>query len=438
MKESKYRTGIQMPTRIGLTVLATAIGLALTLTVVLAQSPNFTLSYKIGPQYAKLNDVITYTIVAVNTGDTWVPSVVLSDVLPSGTLFITDSCTYDYGYGAQIPCGPLNAMWEMGFYPGTRITTTFAATVTAMTTGTLHMPLTNHAYIGWDSGQQVLSSTTTLLSAIPEFDFFYAPNPPNADTGKVITYTIVAVNTGDSVSDVVLSDTLPGGVAFVPDSCTYVIVPPDSLSLHLRCNNLLPGQRQLVWQENMSHGTRITTTFMVTVTVPEGSARWPLENCAYLGWSAIQEELCSTSLANPTVYVYLPLLMRNYKHDNYEPNDIPEQAYGPLVSGQVYRAFIWDATDQDDYYHFTPLTDTLDVHIELTNIPTSRDYDLYVYYYDSGYQTETFSIQGGNLDESVDFTPVAGRQYYIRVYSNIAQGGGYSDEQPYHLVATYQ
>lgn len=434
MKEQKCCAGNLMPARIGLIGLATVIGLALTLTVVIAQTLNFGFSYMTGPQYARPNDVITYTVVAVNAGNILERNVILSDVLPSGTLFITDSCTYDYGYGDQPQCGPPSQMWEMDFFPGTRITTTFAATVTA---DTPHWPLVNHAYLSWSTGQKEMVLTTTVLSAIPLFDLSYQPKPPNADTGGLITYTIVAVNTGDSVSGVIFSDTLPGGVEFVPGSCFLDVKPsPGTGSLRFDCidNDLVPGKRGALWLQDMPHGSRITTTFLVSVTVPEGSARWPLVNCAYLGWDVIEEEACYTSLANPTVYIHLPLVLRNYWFDPYEPNDTPLQAYGPLVSGQVYRAYIWDIMDKDDYYHFTPITNT-EVTIELTNIPPGTDYDLYVYYYDGeAYQQVAKSERYDNADENVAFIPEAGEKHYIRIY----QREGFSREQPYHLVATYQ
>jgi uncharacterized repeat protein (TIGR01451 family) len=445
--ESKSSANVPVYARIGLIVLATVVALLLTLSVVIAQSPSFNSSYKIGPQYTKLNDVITYTIVVINTASP-VQNVDLTDVLPGGVEFVPGSCEYDDGVWTW-PCDdePPNPMWTKNFAPGTRITTTFRATVTASTTGTAYLPLTNHADINWGSGQQSLTATTTLLSAVPEFDFFYEFKPPDGDTGDIITYTIIAVNTGDSVSNVVLSDTLPNDVTFVPNSCTYVVNPPGSMSVRLPCNDLIPGQNRLAWREDMPHGTRITTTFFATVTVPEeGSARWPLQNCAYLGWGIIREEICSTSLANPTVYIYLPVVMRNYIHDNYEPNDTPAQAYGPLISGEVYMAYIWDATDQDDYYYITPVssTVTIDAYVQLTNIPAGRDYDLFVYYYDAvdcalynGYCEVARSVQPDNADESVTFTPTGGRQYYIRVFSDI-MSGGYSNQQPYHLMTTYE
>jgi len=434
MKEQERCAGNLMPARIGLIGLTTVIGLALTLTVVLAQSPNFGLSYKSGPEYTKLNDVITYTVVAINTGDP-VQTVALSDALPSGLEFVAGSCTYDDGSFVW-PClsSPPGPLWEKDFAPGAHITTTLAAKVTA---STLHWPLVNHAYLSWGGGQQEVAFTTTVLSAVPEFTLFYQPKPPNADTGGLITYTIVAVNTGDSVSDVVLSDTLPGGVEFVSRSCFYDVKPSSGTgSLRFDCidNDLVSWERRALWLQDMPHGSRITTTFLVTVTVPEGSARWPLVNCAYLGWDIIEEEACYTSLANPTVYVHLPLVLRNYWSDLYEPNDTPPQAYGPLVSRKVYQAYVWDIMDQNDYYYFRPITNT-EVTIELTNIPPGTDYDLYVYYYDGQtYQQVAKSRRSDNADEDVAFIPEAGEKYYIRIF----QFEGFSREQPYHLVATYR
>jgi hypothetical protein len=137
--------------------------------------------------------------------------------------------------------------------------------------------------------------------------------------------------------------------------------------------------------------------------------------------------------------VYLPLTMRQlvwwHQYDIYEPNDSPGQAYGPLTSGQVYEAYIWDATDPDDYYYLTPST-TDAVQITLSHIPANCNYDLYVYYYDydaGRWQRETDSSEPGNATESATFTPVAGWTYYIRVYRR----SGFSSQQTYYLVVTY-
>jgi hypothetical protein len=167
--------------------------------------------------------------------------------------------------------------------------------------------------------------------------------------------------------------------------------------------------------------------------VPEGSSRVPLRNCAHLGWQIVQEEACYTSYANPTLYAYLPLIVRNYALDLGEPNNTPEQAFGPLASGQVYQAFIWDEADTEDYYHFTPTTAD-EVSVELSNIPAGHDYDLWIYSYDGKYNLVDYSNNTGNANEYITFTPVAGEPIYVRVW----RFDGFGNAQPYHLMVIYQ
>jgi hypothetical protein len=128
-----------------------------------------------------------------------------------------------------------------------------------------------------------------------------------------------------------------------------------------------------------------------------------------------------------------------FREDLYEPNDTFAEAYGPLESARPYRAYIWDATDEDDYYYTSPLTGTPSTLWARLFVPLGHDYDLYVYYYDpvDGYREVARSVQPGNAVERIRFTPVAGREYYIRVNSDIPQGG-YSDLALYRLVVIYQ
>jgi hypothetical protein len=137
--------------------------------------------------------------------------------------------------------------------------------------------------------------------------------------------------------------------------------------------------------------------------------------------------------------VYLPLSIKNwaswYEYDIYEPNDSPDLAWGPLVSGEAYDAYIWNSTDSNDYYFFTPST-TDEVQADLTHIPTGCDFDLYIYHYSAAqdqYILDAYSNFTGGGDERVTFTPVAGRKYYVRVYPF----QGFSDQEAYRLVADY-
>jgi hypothetical protein len=120
--------------------------------------------------------------------------------------------------------------------------------------------------------------------------------------------------------------------------------------------------------------------------------------------------------------------------DLYEPNDTPAQAYGPLVPGQIYAAYIWNETDVDDYYYFIPST-LHTASVSLSHIPASCDYDLYVYYFDGDvYQPVARSVQYGNVDEDVTFVAVEGQTYYVRV----SRYEGFSNLQPYHLAVEKQ
>jgi hypothetical protein len=135
--------------------------------------------------------------------------------------------------------------------------------------------------------------------------------------------------------------------------------------------------------------------------------------------------------------IYLPALVGQwrswYHYDIYEPNDTLAQAYGPLASNQVYQAYIWDAGDRNDFYHFTPASGA-PVQIALTNIPAGCDFDLYVYYDAGAPKFVAESANTGNKDESITFTPTAGRKYYVWVYRYVGSSG----QQPYRLKVVYQ
>jgi uncharacterized repeat protein (TIGR01451 family) len=174
-----------------------------------------------------------------------------------------------------------------------------------------------------------------LLSPAADFASFYKTGPQSADTDDIITYTIVAVNTGSPVTDVVLSDALPYTAVFIPGSCTY----RRETGLPQAC-----GPLSQMWREDFSTGDRITTTFAVQVTA--GSMNWPMVNCAHLSWNGQQISSCWTTRVNPVNRVYLPLMMRNYPPiANCYPYLITEIGAGAYANGVALdtagrRAFI--------------------------------------------------------------------------------------------------
>jgi len=119
----------------------------------------------------------------------------------------------------------------------------------------------------------------------------------------------------------------------------------------------------------------------------------------------------------------LPLVLKNYHTDTYEPNGSFGQAW-PIETG-TYESYIWHATDKD-YYKFTP-TRSGAIHVELHNIPAGCDYDLYLY--NGAYQLIAQSTHSGNQSEHLE-SWVSPGNYYILVKS---WGGSYSQTSPYRL-----
>jgi hypothetical protein len=258
-------------------------------------------------------------------------------------------------------------------------------------------------------------------------------------TQSSVTYTAInsdTVETSISISYVrdvaspVVTVTAPADSSTVPFSVTWEAVDPG------------PGSGVVSYTVAYREDEGAWEAWYASTTVTESTFLSATVDHSYVFSATAYDRVGNWGVGAATVeggtrYIYLPLVMERwiwwYAIDIYEPNDSPDEAYGPLVSGQDYDGYIWDATDPDDYYWITPMT-TSQVTITLTNIPAGTDYDLYVYYHDGAqYQQEGASIRTGNQNESVTFTSVPGRKYYIRVYP----ASGFSSQQPYHLRATY-
>jgi hypothetical protein len=182
----------------------------------------------------------------------------------------------------------------------------------------------------------------------------------------------------------------------------------------------------------------VTTTTSATFTAPYTPTVYVFRVTAYDQAGNSADAIATTRVG--IFPVYLPLVMNHwvwwYQYDLYEPNDSPAQAlaHSPLTSTQAYTAYIWDATDPDDYYHFTPIT-TDPVQVTLRSIPANCDYDLYIYYCDAQQcYLVAQSDESGNTNESLTFNPVVDTRYYIRVYPR----SGSSNQQPYRLRVTYE
>jgi hypothetical protein len=257
-------------------------------------------------------------------------------------------------------------------------------------------------------------------------------NVTYAAINGVLSETSIAISYVRDVASPAVTVTAPTDSSTVPFSVTWEAVDPG------------PGSGVASYTVAYREDEGAWETWYASTTITESTFLSATVDHTYVFSVTAYDRISNWGVGTATVqggtrYVYLPVVMKSwvwwYSIDVYERNDSPDEAYGPLVSGQDYDGYIWDATDPDDYYWITPTT-VSQVNVTLTNIPAGTDYDLYVYYHDGAqYQPAVDpSINPGNQNESVTFTPpVLGTKYYIRVYP----ASGSSSQQPYCLRATY-
>jgi hypothetical protein len=137
-----------------------------------------------------------------------------------------------------------------------------------------------------------------------------------------------------------------------------------------------------------------------------------------LFWNGLEEADFRTS----DITVLVPLVLRNYKHNPYEPNDSLGEAYGPIHQGVRYFSY----PDDDDDYYFFELGTSSSVLIEVKNYRARGDLLLY----DERGDLIGQWGRGGSQMEVGPLNLEPGR-YYIRVYTDFDHNMDYLYELKY-------
>lgn len=211
-------------------------------------------------------DYITYTLTLTNQGDANATNVVISDTIPANTFLVTNSATSNV---IVTPGDPLRA--DIAFLPAPAGTAqiTFTVRVTSpldnntLITNTAQVTSAETAAVITNSNQvthrvQSAAVLTIAKSAIPPSGSVITP----ADT---ITYLLTITNTGNAnANNILITDTLPPEVNFVPGSASTVngfppvfVAPTLQITAPVLTGTLLDGTQ-----------SSIQVTFAVTVTTP--------------------------------------------------------------------------------------------------------------------------------------------------------------------------
>jgi uncharacterized repeat protein (TIGR01451 family) len=170
---------------------------------------------KTAPAAAQAGANVTYTITAANAGPSDAATATLSDVLPAGTTFVSESQTsgpiFTCTTGPTVTC--TIASFASGATASFNITVALGGSITNGTT------VTNTATIASATPDPNLGNNTasapTLVSANADLSVTKS-GPTTTPSNTTIVYTVTAANAGPANAlNVSLTETVPAGMTFV-------------------------------------------------------------------------------------------------------------------------------------------------------------------------------------------------------------------------------
>ncbi|AIQ51776.1 DUF7507 domain-containing protein [Paenibacillus sp. FSL R7-0331] len=172
---------------------------------------------------AVIGDTVPYTVVVTNSGIAPINNVVLSDPIPAGASFVTGSVVVD---GTPVPgASPANGIPIGTIAPGASTTVTFNILVNALPASTV---LNNQASVSFTSGAfSGASYSNNLITPVyqPFINVVKSADTANATVGDTVTYFLNVNNTGNLPANVTVTDAIPAGAVFVPNSVLVNGVP---------------------------------------------------------------------------------------------------------------------------------------------------------------------------------------------------------------------
>ncbi len=210
--------------------------------------------------------LLTYTLVATNTGVVSATGVVITDVVPANTAFVTAT-------GAStVLCPPVGGTglvtWVLGALDiGVPRSVHMVVLVdSGLPAGTI---ITNAGWLTSTEGLTDTDTITTPVGVAADVAVSKTDTPDPVAVGTLLTYTLEVVNNGPSdAQDVRVADTLPAEVTFITATVPVTVALPD-LTWHL--GTLVAGEvRHLTVTAQVKPDVTqpFTNTAVVTTTTP--------------------------------------------------------------------------------------------------------------------------------------------------------------------------
>ena len=160
------------------------------------------------------DDTVVYTVTVTNTGPSAAPGVILTDVLPSGVTLVSATMVGQTG----VESGGTITFPSVNIASGDTATAVITVTVDTLTDGLISNTASVQDLSAEGENNTANNAATADVTVVAEADLGVSKTVSSvaSQVGGALTYTIEVTNSGpSSASNVVITDTLPAGVAFV-------------------------------------------------------------------------------------------------------------------------------------------------------------------------------------------------------------------------------
>ena len=202
-------------------------------------------------QNVKLNDILVYSITVNNVGNDTAKNVVIKDIIPQGTTFVSAT-------NGITPNGNNELIWNVEVPANGTYTVTFSVSVTDLTNNT---QIKNTATVDGNATNEVVNNYVEAIISGSKRSTLSTAIAGEVVRGTNITYTITATNDGGLAKDVEITDLIPEGTTFV--SADDGKLPVD-VEVELD-NKTTITRKMLSWTVTVPANSSVSKQFVVTV-----------------------------------------------------------------------------------------------------------------------------------------------------------------------------
>lgn len=183
-------------------------------------------SKQVNLSYAKVGDILTYTIPITNSGNTTANNIIFLDTIPNGTVLLSGTFKQDGTLISGSPAPPGVTLPSGIKGPGTS-TVTFQVQVITLPNPN---PIVNSATSSFNytvnpstpndtSSSANTNSVATQVNSANLGNISKSADKAFANCGDIINYTITIPNSGNvTAQNIIFKDTIPNGTSFIPNS----------------------------------------------------------------------------------------------------------------------------------------------------------------------------------------------------------------------------